>query len=229
MSKAFASQADLEDKKITFEQLSPHCWAYTAEGDPNSGVIIGDKYIMVSDTTATPAMAKDLIAKIRTVSDKPIKYVLLTHYHAVRVLGASAYAAEGATEVIASRGTYELIVERGAEDMHSEMERFPRLFRGADSVPGLTWPTLVIGDGTPGRQGSRTIARGGARVGIWPPSPGHTRGDTAAWIESEQVLCSGVLAEYDAGVYPGDAQPEEWPATPEPLRAMKPEAMVPGP
>ena len=102
-TKAFASQADLADKNIKFEQLSKHCWAYTAEGDPNSGVIIGDKYIMVSDATATPDMARDLIAKIRTVSDKPIKYVLLTHYHAVRVLGASAYTAEGATEVIASR------------------------------------------------------------------------------------------------------------------------------
>ena len=55
MSKAFASQADLDDKKITFEQLSTHCWAYTAEGDPNSGVIIGDRFIMVSDATATPA------------------------------------------------------------------------------------------------------------------------------------------------------------------------------
>jgi len=133
-TKAFASQADLEDKKITFEQLSPHCWAYTAEGDPNSGVIIGEKAIMVADATATPAMAQDLIARIRTISDKPIKYVLLTHYHAVRVLGASAYLAEGATEIIASQGTYELIVERGAQDMQSEMERFPRLFRNADEV-----------------------------------------------------------------------------------------------
>ena len=93
MSKAFASQADLADKKITFEQLSAHCWAYTAEGDPNSGVVIGERSILVSDATATPAMARDLIAKIRTVSDKPIQYVLLTHYHAVRVLGASAFKA----------------------------------------------------------------------------------------------------------------------------------------
>jgi len=53
-TKAFASQADLADKVIKFEQLSKHCWAYTAEGDPNSGVIIGDKFIMVSDATATP-------------------------------------------------------------------------------------------------------------------------------------------------------------------------------
>jgi glyoxylase-like metal-dependent hydrolase (beta-lactamase superfamily II) len=231
MSKAFASQSDLTDKKITFEQLSAHCWAYTAEGDPNSGVIIGDKFIMVSDATATPAMAQDLIARIRTVSDKPIKYVLLTHYHAVRVLGASAYAAEGATEIIASQGTYELIVERGAEDMQSEMERFPRLFRNAESVPGLTWPTMVIAGGNPARgevPGKLVVDLGGVRVQIWHPGPGHTRGDTIAWVEEEKVLFSGDLVEYKAGVYTGDAQLEEWPATLEALRALGAEAIVPG-
>ncbi|GAB3475564.1 MBL fold metallo-hydrolase [Polaromonas eurypsychrophila] len=231
MSKAFASQSDLTDKKITFEQLSAHCWAYTAEGDPNSGVIIGEKFIMVSDATATPAMAQDLIARIRAVSDKPIKYVLLTHYHAVRVLGASAYMAEGATEVIASQGTYELIVERGAEDMQSEMERFPRLFRNAESVPGLTWPTLVIAGGNPVKgevPGKLVIDLGGVRVQIWHPGPGHTRGDTIAWVAEEKVLFSGDLVEYNAGVYTGDAQLEEWPATLEALRALGAEAIVPG-
>ena len=240
-AKAFASQADLEDKKITFEQLSSHCWAYTAEGDPNSGVIIGDKFIMVSDATATPAMAQDLIARIRQVSSEPIKYVLLTHYHAVRVLGASAYLAEGATEVIASQGTYELIVERGAQDMQSEMERFPRLFRNSESVPGLTWPTMVIGGGDPTNHvtdaqsrvrgevpGKLTIDLGGVTVQIWHPGPGHTRGDTIAWVEAEKVLFSGDLVEYEAGVYTGDAQLEEWPATLEALRLLKAEAIVPG-
>ena len=231
MSKAFASQADLQDKKTTFEQLSPHCWAYTAEGDPNSGVIIGDEFIMVSDATATPAMAKDLIRQIRTVSDKPIKYVLLTHYHAVRVLGASAYFAEGATEIIASQGTLELIQERGEQDMKSEMERFPRLFRGADSVPGLTWPTMVIGGGDPTKgekPGKLSINLGGVVVQIWSPGHGHTRGDTIAWVEEEKVLFSGDLVEYEAGVYTGDAQLEEWPATLEALRALNAEFIVPG-
>jgi glyoxylase-like metal-dependent hydrolase (beta-lactamase superfamily II) len=231
MSKAFASQADLADKKITFEQLSAHCWAYTAEGDPNSGVIIGERYIMVSDCTATPSMARDLIARIRTVSDKPIKYVLLTHYHAVRVLGASAYFAEGASEIIASQGTYELIAERGAEDMQSEMDRFPRLFRNAEEIPGLTWPTMVIGGGIPGMgevPGRLTVDLGGVRVQIWSPGNGHTRGDTIAWVEEEKVLFSGDLVEYNAGVYTGDAHLEEWPATLEALRALKAEAIVPG-
>jgi glyoxylase-like metal-dependent hydrolase (beta-lactamase superfamily II) len=230
-TKAFASQADLAEKKITFEQLSAHCWAYTAEGDPNSGVIIGDRFIMVSDATATPAMAQDLIKKIRTVSNLPIKYVLLTHYHAVRVLGAYAYAAEGATEIIASEGTLDLIKERGAQDMKSEMERFPRLFRGADSVPGLTWPTMVVGGGDPTKSevpGKLSINLGGVVVQIWHPGPGHTRGDTIAWVEEEKVLFSGDLVEYEAGVYTGDAQLEEWPATLEALRDLKAEFIVPG-
>jgi glyoxylase-like metal-dependent hydrolase (beta-lactamase superfamily II) len=230
-TKAFASQADLSEKKITFEQLSEHCWAYTAEGDPNSGVIIGDRFIMVSDATATPAMAQDLIKKIRTVSDLPIKYVLLTHYHAVRVLGAYAYAAEGATEIIASQGTLELIQERGAQDMKSEMERFPRLFRGADSIPGLTWPTMVVGGGNPTQgevPGKLSINLGGVVVQIWHPGPGHTRGDTIAWVEEEKVLFSGDLVEYEAGVYTGDAQLQEWPATLEALRDLKAEFIVPG-
>ena len=230
-AKVFASQADLSDKKISFVQLSAHCWAYTAEGDPNSGVVIGDKFILVSDATATPAMAQDLIARIRGVSDKPIKYVLLTHYHAVRVLGASAFSAEGATEVIASQGTLELIRERGAQDMQSEMERVPRLFRNSESVPGLTWPTLVVGGGDPARgevPGRLTLDLGGVTVQIWHPGPGHTRGDTIAWVEQEKVLFSGDLVEYQAGVYTGDAQLQEWPATLEALRALGATALVPG-
>src|SRR5436190_17920334 len=139
--KKFASQADLEEKKVTFSQISEHAWAYTAEGDPNTGVIIGDDAVLVADTQATPAMAQDVIRRIREVTDKPIKYVVLTHYHAVRVLGASAY---GADHVISSRDTFDLIRERGKQDMKSEIERFPRLFRAVESVPGLTWPNLVF-------------------------------------------------------------------------------------
>src|SRR5438045_8944408 len=139
-AKTFASQADLVEKKISFDRLSDNAYAYTAEGDPNTGIVIGDDSVMVIDTQATPVMAQDVIRRIREVTDKPIKYVVLSHYHAVRVLGASGYKPE---HVIASQDTYELIVERGAADMQSEIERFPRLVRAVDSVPGLTWPTVV--------------------------------------------------------------------------------------
>src|SRR5947207_8843877 len=110
MSKAFASQADLQEKQVSFTKLSDNAYAYTAEGDPNTGVVIGDDAVMVIDTQATPVMAQDVIRRIRQVTDKPIRHVVMSHYHAVRVLGASAYQPQ---QVIASHDTYELIVERG--------------------------------------------------------------------------------------------------------------------
>jgi glyoxylase-like metal-dependent hydrolase (beta-lactamase superfamily II) len=112
--------------------------------------------------------------------------------------------------------------------MQSEIDRFPRLFRGQESIPGLTWPSMVVGDGKPGRQGSLSINLGGVVVQIWHPGPGHTRGDTIAWVEEEKVLYSGDLVEYEAGVYTGDAQLAEWPATLEALRALKAHYIVPG-
>lgn len=221
-TKQFASVADLEVKKTTFAQLSEHCWAYTAEGDPNTGVIIGEDSVLICDALATPVMAQSLIAEIRKVTDKPIKYVVLSHYHAVRVLGASGYKAEGMQEIIASQGTYEMIVERGQQDWMSEYERFPRLFQNFESIPGLTWPTLVFKD-------EMTLWMGkDLEVKIMHVGPGHTKGDTIVWVPSEKVLFSGDLVEADAACYTGDAQLEEWPATLDALAALGAEKLVPG-
>ena len=180
MAKAFASRGDLAEKKTTFAELGPGLYCLTAEGDPNSGVIIGDDGVMVVDARATPVLARDLIERIRKVTDKPIKYVLLSHYHAVRVLGASAYGAE---QIIASEGTYELIRERGQQDFDSEAQRFPRLFQAIETVPGLTWPTLVF-------ERSLTLFMGKREVRIMHLGKGHSKGDTVAWLPKEKVLFS---------------------------------------
>ena len=218
MTKAFASKGDLEPKQISFTRLADNAYAYTAEGDPNTGVIIGDDCVMVLDAQATPIMARDVIAKIRTVTDKPIRHVVLTHYHAVRVLGASAY---GAANVIASQDTYDLIVERGAEDYQSEFERFPRLFQAVDSIPCLTWPNVVFRD-------ALTLWLGKTEVRLLQLGRGHTKGDTVAWLPAEGVLFSGDLVEYGATPYTGDAYLTDWPATLDQIAALKPRALVPG-
>jgi len=217
--KAFASQADLEDKQVSFTQLSPHAWAYTAEGDPNTGVIVGDDAVMVIDTQATPVMAQDVIRRIREVTDKPIRYVTLSHYHAVRVLGASAYQPE---HIIASQDTYDLIVERGEADKASEIGRFPRLFRNVESVPaGLTWPTITF-------KGEMTLWLGRLEVKLLQLGRGHTKGDTVVWLPQERTLFSGDLVEFDATPYAGDAYFQDWPRTLDNIAALKPLALVPG-
>ena len=221
MSKAFASQADLADKKVTFTKLSENAYAYTAEGDPNTGIVVGDDTVMVIDTQATPVMAADVIRHIRTVSDKPIKYVVMSHYHAVRVLGASAYAAEGASEIIASEDTRDLIVERGAADMKSEIERFPRLFRAVETIPGLTWPTMTF-------KGEMTLWLGKLEVKLMQLGRGHTKGDTVAWLPQQKILFSGDLVEYGATAYAGDAYFTDWPTTLDRVEALGATAIVPG-
>lgn len=219
MSKKFASHADLEEKKVSFEKLSDNAYAYTAEGDPNTGVIIGDEAVMVIDTQATPVMAQDVIRRIREVTDKPIRYVLLSHYHAVRVFGASAYKAQ---EIIASRETYNLIVERGEQDKASEIGRFPRLFRAVESVPeGLTWPTMTF-------DGAMTVNLGNLEVHIRHLGRGHTKADTVAWLPEQKILFAGDLVEYETTPYAGDCYFRDWPRTLDNLMALEPAALVPG-
>jgi glyoxylase-like metal-dependent hydrolase (beta-lactamase superfamily II) len=218
-TKSFASHADVAEKRVSFERLSEHAWAYTAEGDPNTGVIIGDDAVLVADTQATPAMAADVVRRIREVTDKPIKYVVLTHYHAVRVLGASAYQPQ---QILASQDTYDLIVERGEADKASEIGRFPRLFRNVETVPaGLTWPTMTF-------TGTMTVWLGKLEVQLLQLGRGHTKGDTVVWLPQERTLLSGDLVEFDATPYAGDAYFQDWPQTLANIAALKPLALVPG-
>jgi glyoxylase-like metal-dependent hydrolase (beta-lactamase superfamily II) len=218
MSAEFASTADLADKPITFDAIGPDLYAFTAEGDPNSGVIVGDDGVMVIDAQATPVMARQVIDRVARITDKPIKYVLLTHYHAVRVLGASAY--DGA-EIIASDATRALIAERGKQDMDSEIGRFPRLFRAVESIPGLTWPSLTFPD-------QMSVWLGKREVRIMHIGRGHTAGDVVAFVPDADVVFSGDLVEYHSACYCGDAHFTDWPATLDRLAEFSAKALVPG-
>jgi glyoxylase-like metal-dependent hydrolase (beta-lactamase superfamily II) len=218
MAKGFASTTDLIEKKVTFSEIGTDLYAFTAEGDPNSAVIVGEDGCLVFDAQATPAMANKVIERVRTVTDKPIKYVVLSHYHAVRVLGASAYKAQA---VIASQETYRLVAERGQQDWDSEYGRFPRLFQDAQSIPGLTWPTLTF-------EGEMSIYLGKREVRLMQLGAGHTSGDIVAWVPDAEVMFSGDLIEYHSACYCGDAHLREWPATLNEIRAFNPKAIAPG-
>ena len=218
MSDDFASVGDTEDKKISFTRIGDGCYAFTAEGDPNSGVVIGDDAVLVVDAQATPAMAEKVIEKIRSVTDKPIKHVVLTHYHAVRVLGASAY---GASEIIASDLTRRMIDERGAEDWKSEYARFPRLFQDADSIPGLTRPTMSFAS-------SMSVNLGNREVRIMHLGRGHTMGDAVVWVPDSGVMFAGDLVEYKSACYCGDAHLGDWPRALNRISAFRPKALMPG-
>ncbi len=218
MAKGFASTGDMAEKKISFTEVGENLYAFTAEGDPNTGVIIGDDSVMVVDAQATPVMAQLVIDRIRGVTDKPIKYVTLSHYHAVRVLGASAY---DASEIIASEKCQSMIYERGQEDWDSEFGRFPRLFDAADSIPGLTWPTMTF-------KHRMTVNMGNRRVELMHLGRAHTAGDIVAWVPDAGVMFSGDIVEYHSACYCGDGHFADWGPTLDAIKAFNPQAIAPG-
>ncbi|WGT51279.1 MBL fold metallo-hydrolase [Thioclava nitratireducens] len=218
MAKAFASQGDMEEKKISFTEVGEGLYAFTAEGDPNTGVIIGDDSVMIVEAQATPRLARKVIECVRSVTDKPISHLVLTHYHAVRVLGASAY---GAREIIMSDTTRAQVAERGQEDWDSEFGRFPRLFQGHEEIPGLTWPTTTFSD-------QMTVYLGNRRVDIMHLGRAHTAGDAVIWVPDQEVMFTGDIVEYHSACYCGDGHFGDWPETLANIAIFEPRAIAPG-
>jgi glyoxylase-like metal-dependent hydrolase (beta-lactamase superfamily II) len=216
--KKFASQNDLDEKKISFEEVGKNLFAFTAEGDPNSGVIIGDNSVLVIDAQATPKLARQVIEKIRTVTDKPISHVVLSHYHAVRVLGTSAYKAQN---VIMSDKARSMVNERGREDWDSEFDRFPRLFRGHEEIPGLTWPTTTF-------EKKMSLFMGKRQVNLYFLGRAHTAGDVVIHVPDSNVLFTGDIVEYKSACYCGDAHLQDWPETLEQVAKFRADAIIPG-
>jgi glyoxylase-like metal-dependent hydrolase (beta-lactamase superfamily II) len=202
----------------TIVLLAEGVYALITGGDPNTGFIVGERGVIVIDARATPTLAHETVAAIRQVTDKPIRYLVLTHYHAVRVLGASGIGAE---HIIAHRGTRDLIVERGQQDFESEARRFPRLFQDIQSVPGLTHPDIWY-------ETSMTLDMGNREVQLLWLGRGHTEGDTAVWLPSERVLFAGDLVEASAAPYCGDAFIQDWVGTLQGVRGLGARKVVPG-
>ncbi|WP_111734379.1 MBL fold metallo-hydrolase [Roseovarius amoyensis] len=218
MSKKFASQGDLSEKTISFTEVGRGLWAFTAEGDPNSGVIIGDDSVMVIEAQATPRLAQEVITRIRQVTDKPITHLALTHYHAVRVLGAAAY---GADQIIMSDTARAMVAERGQEDWDSEFQRFPRLFEGHESIPGLTWPTTTFSD-------RMTVYLGNRRVDLMHLGRAHTAGDIVIHVPDENVMFTGDIVEYHSACYCGDGHFGDWGDTLDEIKWFDVDAIAPG-
>lgn len=201
MAKSFASSGDLEAKSETFTELADGVYALTAEGDPNVAAVEGEDFLVCFEARATPVAARRWLSLLRERTDKPVRYLVLSHYHAVRVLGASAF---GAGEIITHERTRALIAERGQADWASELARMPRLFEDPSSIPGLTWPTLTFAD-------RLTIPLGGDRELVLAYcGRGHTAGDIVAWLPAERILFAGDLVEARAALYTGDAFHRDW-------------------
>ena len=202
MSKPFASSADTSQKTDTLEVLADGVYALTAEGDPNVGAVEGEDFVVAIESRATPAASRDWLRILREQTDKPVRYLILTHYHAVRVLGASAF---DAGDIIMSDASRDLVAERGEQDWKSEFGRMPRLAKNAEEVPGLTWPTITFA-----REYDIDLGGNRGKLELRVLGRGHTGGDIAVWHDKTRTLYAGDLVESKAALYTGDAYHFDW-------------------
>ncbi|MDQ0589928.1 MBL fold metallo-hydrolase [Variovorax paradoxus] len=218
MTTPFASTADRTDQRPQVVPLAPDVYGYISPSDPNCGFVVGRDAVLAVDTTATPAAARRWLQEIREVTDKPVRYVFLTHYHAVRVMGAAAF--EDAV-IVASENTGSLIRERGLADFESEQARMPRLFADGSAAPVLSTPHMLFKD-------HLTLDLGNLKVEFRHLGRGHTAGDSVCRIPQAGVVFGGDLIENHCGIYCGDAYLGDWLQTLERLRALQPDVLVPG-
>ncbi len=158
--------------------------------------------MLAIEARATPYMAQRWIDVIRTFTDLPFGDLVLTHYHAVRVLGACRLPRPSDRRACQHRRLGRRA--RRARTGRARRVRMPRLFAGAETIPGLTRPTDTF-DRPRSRSTWATASSSCATLGR-----GHTAGDIVVWLPEERICFGGDLVEAQAAPYMGDGHIGDW-------------------
>ena len=211
---------------LSAQRVSPHVWlleGLSAAGSrenrnyiSNAGLIIGPSGVVLVDALGSPALARELLALIKTLSDKPLTHVLLTHYHADHVYGLQVLKAAGA-QIIAHQAAREYLQsDTAAQRLRASIEQ------------GLVEPgtTLVAADRW--LTGETTLQAAGLTLQLIPVGPAHTPEDLAVWLASDRLLFAGDLVFRGRVPFVGQADSRRWIASLDRLLTRPAAIVVPG-
>lgn len=226
-ASAFSKEAAETSVDMSLKQVSPHVWyvqgvAGTATENEgfisNAGVVITPEGVVVIDALGTPALARKLLGLIREKTDKPIKHVLVTHYHADHIYGLQVFKAQGAV-ITAPKGAGEYLGQDSAEERLNE--RRVSLFPWVDDDTRLVVPDEIVDT-------TQSIQLGGIDFLINYQGAAHSHGDLTVLVKQDKVLFSGDLIFEGRTPFVGDADTKQWLETLGSLVKSEPEALVPG-
>ena len=195
---------------VELEPLSEHVWyvpgmagmATDHEGFiSNAGVIIGEDSVAVFDALGSPALAAEMLRRIREVTDRPVSHVIVSHYHADHIYGIQVFKDHEGAEVIGPKGSHAYIGSANAENLLAE--RRQTLFPWVDEDTRLVAPDRIV-------DGRETIDLGGVEVRIDYAGPAHSDGDLTAWVEGDRVFFAGDLIFEGRVPWLGDANTGLW-------------------
>ncbi len=189
------------------------------EGRPNAGFIVTSEGVVVIDALASPRQADGLLRTIREATDRPIRWLILTHHHPDHHFGAVVLRKAGA-RVIAHPDKRVLASEGGEDALIADWVRVV----GLDAMRGFE-----VAD-TPDRPvtASDTLRLGGKTIVVSHPGPGHSPGDLMVWLPKERVLFAGDVLVEDGVSMVVDGNSSVLLRVLDTVSAMRPRAVVPG-
>lgn len=178
-----ASAAEAPKAYFSLHDLGHGVWAAIevpgSHAGGNAGFVVGDDGVLVVDSFGIPEASQALLQAIRGVSDKPIRYLVDTHYHLDHIAGNGVFAQAGAV-VLAQRNV------RGwsrTEQMRIMLPPVTTAERAA--IAGVVPPELVYADGVEVYLGEKKV--------VLKVMPGHTGGDTVVIVPDAGVVFTGDL------------------------------------
>ena len=218
--------SDFEGPAFEFEQVLDGVYQARGTGNvavgSNAAVIINEDDVLLVDSHISPAAASALLSELTAITEKPVRYVVNTHFHFDHAHGNQIYPAE--VEVIGHEFTREMIangesIGRTYQGFQEAMAGQPGYVEGQEGlVP--TPPTTTLSE-------RMTLHRGGREIRLLFFGRGHTGGDVVVHLPHERALITGDLLL--PGVpFMGDGFPEDWVDTLEELKALPVDVVIPG-
>lgn len=177
----------------TLRRLAPGVFAVMgdtgrgSEGRPNAGFVVTDSGVVVIDAMASPRQGEELVQAIRSVTSRPIKWLILTHHHPDHHFGAIVLRRLGA-KVVAHPDRRVLASEEGEDALMANWVRVV----GLDAMRGFEFADVPDRPVT----GADTLRLGGGSLIITHPGAAHSAGDLMIWLPGERILFAGdVLVE----------------------------------
>ena len=167
----------------------------------NAGFVVTDEGVVVVDALGSPALAEELIAEIRRITPQPIRYVIVTHYHADHIYGLQAFKAVGATITAHAAGRDYIGSDTARLRLEaSRQELFPWIDDKTHVVPADRW-----------LEQEETILRvGGIEFRIRHVGPAHTAEDLVVHVPQLGVLFAGDLFFQGRIPFVGQADSRRW-------------------
>ena len=185
----------------------------------NAGFVITDDGVVVIDALGSPALGTALIESIRRLTTQPIRYLIVTHYHADHVYGLQAFKAIGATILAHPEGREYLNSDTAQRRLEaSRQDIFPWIDENTRLVSADRW--LDAAD-TSLRVGSFDFV-------IRHVGPAHTPEDLIVFVPKLGVLFAGDLVFRGRIPFVGQADSQNWIASLGRLIELHPKVIVPG-